>query len=421
MTPRAIGLALALALAAPRAAAGADVAVHREELPGGLELLVLPVGDSRSASLRYVVRAGSAHDPGGREGLAHLVEHLLFQRRPGETGILDAARLAGAKVNAFTSRDATVFLLDAPADAFPALAERYLRGLSNPPLDTANVDRELDVVRTEHDYKPGIAVVRLAEEAIFRTQAAEAGPIGEHRSRERIRREDAVAFYQANYVTSNTTLVFTGAVTPEVARAVVDRAFLLPPALPEERVTPRPGAPHLPIDEKLSAGFLASVFGYRLDDGDREACEPLAAAIELKLVDRLEVREPLLSDVDVGCVTLRGVPFLLATGFAPTLEASDLPLQMEEVFAEVARGGVSARERPLVTRRLQRARDRTAWEAPALADAVAAEAMRPRVGGETAFTLAPVKALPEAAMRAVARRCFVPERNVQLFLSPFQE
>lgn len=424
MTPtRRNALALALILgAAPRPATAAGIQVHREELPGGLELLVLPIADARSASLRYVVRAGSAQDPPLKEGLAHVVEHLIFHRRPGATGVLDDARLVGATVNAFTSRDATVFVLDAAREPFPALAEGLLRAITDPPLDTANVDRELDVIRNEADLRRDVTIIRLVEESLFRASAAESGPIGEHRSRELIRRDDAIAFYQRNYVTSSTTVVFAGAVTPESARAIVDRAFLLPPALPSERVPPRGDEPRLPVDEHLAAGFLAGVHGYRLDAGDRAVCEPLAAQVELRLRLRLEIQEPLLSEVQAVCLDLRGSPFLLAMGFAPNLEATDLPQQLEAVFAEVARGGPTARERPLLAKRLQRKLDRTAWEPPELAGASASEAMRMRDGGTTSFDIfEQPKKLPEREMRATARRAFVPARAVKLFLSPFQE
>ena len=66
-----------------------------------------------------VVGAGSTDDPPGKEGLAHLVEHLDLPREPTPTanmwGLL--AQAGGANVNASTDFDATVYHVQGPRDA----------------------------------------------------------------------------------------------------------------------------------------------------------------------------------------------------------------------------------------------------------------------------------------------------------------
>ena len=59
---------------------------QHQQLENGMQVIVLPDKLSRTVhvELRYLV--GSAHDPVGKEGLAHLVEHLMFAARSGGGG-----------------------------------------------------------------------------------------------------------------------------------------------------------------------------------------------------------------------------------------------------------------------------------------------------------------------------------------------
>jgi len=412
--------------ARPAARAGAAAtpdpsAPHRELLPGGLELVVLPIRHARTASLRLVVRAGSALDPPGKDGLAHVLEHLVLQGR-GADGLdaVQAAAASGAYLNAFTQRDATTYVLDAPAETFPSLAARLLRGVTSPRLDLVDVARELDVVGREDEYQgEGSAAIGLVEDALFRSRSFEATVIGASGSRERIAREDLLRFFRANYTTASSTLVVSGAVTVEDARALAADAILFPPATRDEWPRPPVIEPALPVDERIRAPFLAAVHGYRIEASDRTTCPAAAALIEHRLVAALTAREPLVRSVQAACFTLRGVDFLLAFAYAPTLEASDLPDQMHRAFRSLGQPP-TLDERRRMEQRLSRQADWRRDDPAALATFVSNAAEIPRAAGATPLPAAGPVALPVDALRALARRCFVPERRVLIFLSPFE-
>lgn len=396
----------------------------RETLPGGLELIVLPVPGARTASMRVVVRAGSAMDPHGKDGLAHILEHLLARGGEGARHLVEDARAQGGTVNAFTARDFMGFELDAPAAAFEPLAERYLRAITSPELEETAVQVELGVVGIEDDYQfGGSPVWSLLEEVLFRERAIEAQStvIGEATTRERISRADLVAWFQRHFATSAMTVILAGPIGAEQARALLDRAFLLPPALPTERVTPRTSSPGLPVTEKIRAPFLAAIFGYRIDEADRPACRALARVLDLRLTLALTVREPLLRGVEVACHEVHGNTFLLASGYARTLEASDLPSLLERTFKKATEEPPQGRERRVLEQRLARLADRARSDPAELADAAVPLAVLPREEGgvsELPFSTPPV--LPLKAMQAAARRSFVPERRVLVFISPFE-
>jgi zinc protease len=100
-----------------------DKAVRTATLPNGLTYFIRQ--NSRPAqrvSLRLAVKAGSLNEADDQQGLAHLIEHMAFNGsehfKPGE--LVEYFESTGARlgphVNAYTSFDETVYMLDLPSD-----------------------------------------------------------------------------------------------------------------------------------------------------------------------------------------------------------------------------------------------------------------------------------------------------------------
>src|SRR5437764_10084596 len=110
-----------------------DAAVRTATLPNGLTYFVRQNGrPAKRLSLRLAVKAGSLFEADDQQGLAHLIEHMAFNGsahfKPGElVSYFEAsgARL-GPHVNAYTSFDETVYMLDLPTDS----SEIVARGLT---------------------------------------------------------------------------------------------------------------------------------------------------------------------------------------------------------------------------------------------------------------------------------------------------
>src|SRR5579862_2606505 len=100
-----------------------DPAVHTGTLPNGLKYYVRqnPRPASR-VSLRFAVTAGSLDEADDQQGLAHMLEHMTFrgsEHFPGNE-LVSTLEAAGARlgphVNAYTSFEETVYMLDLPSD-----------------------------------------------------------------------------------------------------------------------------------------------------------------------------------------------------------------------------------------------------------------------------------------------------------------
>src|SRR5689334_7366706 len=136
-----------------------DAAVRTATLPNGLKYFVRQ--NSRPAkrvSLRLAVKAGSLNEADDQQGLAHLIEHMAFNGsthfKPGEMFAYFervGARL-GPHVNAYTSFDETVYMLDLPTDN-PEVVAKGLLALSDDAggllLEKTEVDKERPVVIEE--------------------------------------------------------------------------------------------------------------------------------------------------------------------------------------------------------------------------------------------------------------------------------
>ena len=197
-------LSLALALAHSRQERPAldlqaeipfDAAVKTGSLPNGLTFYIRQ--NSRPAGrvlLRLAVKAGSLDEADDQQGLAHFLEHMAFNGtehfKPGElVSFLESigARF-GPHVNASTSFDETIYMLDIPTDK-PGYLEKgmlvlhdFAAGISLLPEE---VEKERGVVLEEWRGRLG-AGSRLTDKQlpiIFQgSRYAERLPIGLPRS-----------------------------------------------------------------------------------------------------------------------------------------------------------------------------------------------------------------------------------------------
>jgi len=136
-----------------------DKAIHTATLPNGLKYFVRQ--NSRPAkrvSLRLAVKAGSVNEADDQQGLAHLIEHMAFNGsehfKPGElvSFFESTGSRLGPHVNAYTSFDETVYMLDLPTDK-PEIVSKGLTALEDfaggLTLSTEEINKERGVVIEE--------------------------------------------------------------------------------------------------------------------------------------------------------------------------------------------------------------------------------------------------------------------------------
>jgi zinc protease len=235
-----------------------DPAIRTGTLPNGLTWFVRRNGrPANRAALRLAVKAGSIDEEDDQRGLAHVLEHMAFNGtthfKPGElVSYLESigARF-GPHVNAYTSYDETVYMLDVPTDR-EGLLERGFVALSDfaggMTLDPKEIDRERGVVIEEWRGRQGAAARMqvVHSEALYGDSTyAERLPIGTPEVLKSFTPQRLRDFYTKWYRADRMAVVVVGDVDPELARKLVAKHFgsLPKPATAAERPV-HPIPPH---------------------------------------------------------------------------------------------------------------------------------------------------------------------------------
>ncbi|HET9702724.1 MAG TPA: insulinase family protein [Vicinamibacterales bacterium] len=220
-----------------------DTAVRTGRLPNGLRYFIRQnARPEKRVSMRLAVNAGAIQEDPNQRGLAHFLEHMAFNGttnfKPGElVSFLESigARF-GPHVNAMTSFDETVYMLDIPTDR-PGYVEKgmlvlhdFAHGIS---LLPAEVERERGVVLEEWRGRLG-AGSRLTDKqlpVIFQgSRYAERLPIGLPEILKNAPPERLVEFYQKWYRPDLMAVVVVGDIPVDDAEKLVRDTFSKIPA-----------------------------------------------------------------------------------------------------------------------------------------------------------------------------------------------
>ncbi|MDB4956508.1 MAG: peptidase domain protein [Myxococcales bacterium] len=221
------------------------LAVHAQgtifDVDRGYRFVVLPEPDSSLVRVDVRYPVGSIDDPVGKEGLAHLVEHLLSEaevsRDGTRTSIDGELATVALSFNAYTTTDATTYEARALPAALDDLvrieAERITIGCTGIPREL--FEREREVVRNELRERAGgggSQLRRAIHEAIY----PEGHPYRRVDSSETVAAityEDVCAFIVGPYRRGTPIIAISGAVDAAmVQQAVTNRFAHVPKRVP---------------------------------------------------------------------------------------------------------------------------------------------------------------------------------------------
>jgi zinc protease len=191
-----------------------------------------------------VVGGGSTGDPHGKEGLAHLVEHLTFHARFDKRPASETLARLAATYNADTALDRTRFYEFAPRASLPALlrlvAQRLARPLEGVTEDDVAVEREIvqNELRQRNETLVYGEIGDWTQRALFPREHPYSRPIGGTLASLRtLSLDDARTLARATYAPQNATLLIVGDFDLDAAVASIARDF--PAALRGDKAAPR--------------------------------------------------------------------------------------------------------------------------------------------------------------------------------------
>ena len=228
--------------------------IRRFELPNGLIGLVLEDHSAPIVSVQVWVGTGAIHEQQALgSGLCHYIEHMVFKGTPTRPVGTVARELtdAGAKFNAYTSHDRTVFFADLPVRAWRTGLDVLSDAVQHAAFPEAEWRREREVILREASMRrdnPDSVLFELLAHTAYQVHPYRVPVIGYDEVIAGVTRETLMAFFQQNYVPDNMIVVIVGDISEAEVEAAIRERFSAAPRrarspvmLPIEptQVTPR--------------------------------------------------------------------------------------------------------------------------------------------------------------------------------------
>lgn len=207
-------------------------------LTNGLRYIIYPNSEPpKRVSLRLHIASGSLMEADDQQGIAHFLEHMVFNGSKDFTSqelVPKMQRLGiafGAHVNAYTSFDETVYMLDLPdlsADTVK-LAFTVMRDFGDGALLTAEeIDKERGVILSEKVSRDSVET-RIMEQQFAKllpqSLVTHRFPIGIEEVIKSAPRERFVDLYSRYYTPARMTFIVVGDIDPKEMQAKIEGTF----------------------------------------------------------------------------------------------------------------------------------------------------------------------------------------------------
>src|SRR5687768_3510347 len=196
----------------------------------------------KRAELRLVVDVGSIVEEADQLGLAHFVEHMAFNgtknfpKQETVTFLESLGMRFGPSVNASTSFDETIYMLQVPTDKPDVLDRSFLileDWAHNQTLDGGEIDKERGVVKEEWRVRRG-AGARMQDKQfpimLKGSRYAERIPIGKPEIIDSFPHETLRRFYADWYRPDLMSVIAVGDFDPAVVQKMIETHFARIPA-----------------------------------------------------------------------------------------------------------------------------------------------------------------------------------------------
>jgi len=357
-------LALPAGPAATQTVAVPPLPIDTFTLANGLRVMVSPDRSTPVVAVNMWYNVGSAHEPEGRSGFAHLFEHMLFEETENlEDGEMDRlVSQAGGVYNGTTNTDRTAYYEVVPSNRVNLALWLHAERMGRLVVSEENFENQREVVKEERrlrvDNQP-YAASQLTRDTLSQDyEPYRHTVIGSMADLDAAEVEDVRSFYRRYYAPNNAVLAVVGDVTTAQVRALAEE-FLGgvprgpdPEPLPPFPATPRSdGERRVEVQDPLAQLPLLTL-SYGTPPGDHPDHEALAVLAQIfstgessrlykRLVNEEEAAVAFIADVD-----RRLGPGTMYFAALPNqgVEVEVLEALMDEEIARLQRDGVTERE-----------------------------------------------------------------------------
>lgn len=225
-----------------------NLSIRKYELSNGLQVAIVVDATAPIFTYQTWFKTGSADEPAGRQGLAHLFEHMMFRKTTRRAmGEFDRAvnSNGGTGLNAYTSRDQTVYYFTFPKDKVEVAADLEADRMRNLVIEDEMFETEKGAVLTERNRGLDEPMRYLWEELYklaYTNHPYKYSTMGELESIKGFTVNEARTFYDDFYAPNNALIIVAGDVQPDGVMETIARIYgSLPSRTPATRaVTTEP-------------------------------------------------------------------------------------------------------------------------------------------------------------------------------------
>ena len=275
----------------------ADVKISNAEIPApykldnGLTIILRPVPTANQVALVVLFNLGGDHDPVGKSGRAHLLEHLYCTAAAGDAPARDTMQLQKRYVagwNAQTGFDYTVFAGVVESKQFAAELKDAAARMNNLRITEADLNREVPRVLAElgnmYSGMPSLAGlnhVRMQLQPI--PQGGRFGGAPEHI--ETMTLDELQRFWKDYYKPNNAVLAIAGGFDVTQARKLIDQNFgqippgKLPPTKPSKSEAKTGTIRRVAVKPAISNATGTAAIGYTAPPPGSKEYAPFLIAV----------------------------------------------------------------------------------------------------------------------------------------------
>lgn len=199
-------------------------------LPNGMTIATEFIPNTSSATVGVFVDAGSRAENVQNNGTAHFLEHLAFKGTQNRTqhGIELEIENIGSHLNAYTSRENTVYYAKSLKEDIPKAVDILSDILTRSVLDPKAIERERDVIIRESEEVDKMydeVVFDHLHEIAYKDQPLGRTILGPIKNIKTIKRNDLVSYISKNYKGDRMVLAGSGAVDHDKLVEYAQKSF----------------------------------------------------------------------------------------------------------------------------------------------------------------------------------------------------
>lgn len=189
--------------------------VHVKKLSNGITVVLENMDYLRSVSLGVWVRVGSANETKETNGIAHVIEHMLFKGTKNRSAkkLADDCAMLGGNLNAYTSKECTSFYMTTLDHHINSALELLSDMLLNSLISEEDLEKEKGVIIEEidmYDDSPDDLVHELLQKEVWKDHPLGYIISGTKQNVESFTRADIIDFMNQYYVAENMVISIAG-------------------------------------------------------------------------------------------------------------------------------------------------------------------------------------------------------------------